>query len=231
MKSLLMLFLVSAQLIVFCAVKLSQAGTWREDFEDRMEDEWQISNPNRRVEKWWVDDGEAVGEIFQPGFMSVWLTGNLNWQNYSVSCRSKLVEEKEEPGTVGLTLHNREGGGSRYLFILAPTLGIVRIIRVAPEGLFIFTFPFVTELNRWYQLKASISEEIMQFRIDDKVFLGRDLNPLAGGKAGLLVSNAQARFDDIEISGSNIKNGGPGRARSITKRRILTKVWANLRKH
>ena len=47
------------------------AGTWRDDFEDKDTREWKIFNIDRQVEKWWIDDGEAVGEIFLPGFMSL----------------------------------------------------------------------------------------------------------------------------------------------------------------
>ena len=48
----------------------SFAGTWRDDFEDNDTREWKIFNIDRKVEKWWVSDGEAIGEIFLPGFMS-----------------------------------------------------------------------------------------------------------------------------------------------------------------
>ena len=61
----------------------SFAGTWRDDFEDKDIREWKIFNIDRKVEKWWVSDGEAVGEIFLPGFMSLWLTGELTWKHYS----------------------------------------------------------------------------------------------------------------------------------------------------
>ena len=73
----------------------SFAGTWRDDFEDKDTREWKIFNLDRKVEKWWISDGEAVGEIFLPGFMSLWITGELTWKNYSLSCRAKLVEGQE----------------------------------------------------------------------------------------------------------------------------------------
>ena len=113
---------------------------------------------------------------------------------YSVSCRAKLVEEKNDPATVGLTLHDRGEEDTRYLFFVEVTLGIVRIIKATPDGWFIRSFPFVTEIDTWYQLKATINGELMEFQVDDQVFLGRDLDPLEGGQAGLVVSDARARF-------------------------------------
>ena len=68
----------------------SFAGTWRDDFEDKDTREWEIFNIDRKVEKWWVNDGEAVGEIFLPGFMSLWLTGELTWKHYSLSLPSEV---------------------------------------------------------------------------------------------------------------------------------------------
>ena len=56
-------FLISG-LVICCLVwhQLSLAGTWRDDFEDKDTREWKIFNLNRQVEKWWVNDGEAVGD-------------------------------------------------------------------------------------------------------------------------------------------------------------------------
>jgi len=229
MKPLLIMWLVGFQLVVCSASKISKAGTWRDDFEDRITKEWTIFNLDRRVERWWVNEGEAVGQIFQPGFMSLWLTGKLDWDEYTVSCRAKLVEEKDDPATFGLTLHDRGAEDSRYLFFVEFTLGVVRIIRAAPEGWFVRTFPLVTEIDTWYQLKATIKGELMEFQVDNEVFFGRDLVPLEGGQAGLVISDGQARFDDIEISGVNIKNGGPGRPHPVDEKRKLTMMWAEIK--
>ena len=91
MKKLMLMIAVST-LACFLIAESQQtfAGTWRDDFEDNDTREWEIFNIDRKVEKWWIDDGEAVGEIFLPGFMSLWLTGELTWKNYSVSLSSKV---------------------------------------------------------------------------------------------------------------------------------------------
>ena len=229
MKPVLVNWIIGILLLVSCPCQFVQSGTWRDDFEDKIITEWTIYNLDRRVEKWWIDNGEAVGEIFHPGYMSLWLTGELNWRDYSVSCRVKLVEEKNHPATVGLTLHDRGEEDSRYLFFVEVTLGVVRIIITTPDGWFVRTFPFETEIDTWYQLKATINGEFWEFQVDDQVFVGRDLNPLEGGQAGLVVSDARARFDDVEISGPNIKNGGPGQPRPVDEKQKLPTVWARIR--
>ena len=86
------------------------AGTWRDDFEDKDTREWKIFNIDRQVEKWWVSNGEAVGEIFLPGFMSLWLTGELTWKNYSLSCRAKIGgRQKRTPEYRADTSRQRRG--------------------------------------------------------------------------------------------------------------------------
>ena len=47
----------------FSSILPAFAGTWRDDFEDDKTTEWEIYNLDKRHEKWWIDDGEAVGEI------------------------------------------------------------------------------------------------------------------------------------------------------------------------
>ena len=209
----------------------SLAGTWRDDFEDKDTREWKIFNIDRKVEKWWIDDGEAVGEIFLPGFMSLWLTGELTWKNYSLSCRAKLVEDKNEPPTIGLTLHDRGEEDSRYLFFLDYIFGTVRIVRAVHDDWDIITYQFEAEIDTWYDLTATIYEDgTLEFKIDDEVFTALDEDILKGGQAGLVVADGRAHFDDVEITGENIQNGGPGKARPVEPQTKLATTWGKIKK-
>ena len=205
------------------------AGTWRDDFEDRTEREWEIYNLNRQVEKWWVNDGEAIGQIFERGFMSLWMAGSLDWSNYSVSCRAKLVDEKNDDASVGLTLYDRGDEDLRYLFFVNFTIGTVSIIKATPNQWFVRNFPFVADMDTWYELRATVNEDVLEFRVDDEVFLGRDLEPFKSGQAGLVVSNARAHFDDVEVAGQDIKEGGPGKPRAVDTVNKLATTWGRMK--
>ena len=210
----------------------SFAGTWRDDFEDNDTREWKIFNIDRQVEKWWIDDGEAVGEIFLPGFMSLWLTGELSWKNYSVSCRAKLVEDKDEPPTIGLTLHDRGEEDSRYLFFIDYIFGIVRIVKAVQDDWGTITYLFNAEIDTWYQLTATIYEDgTLEFKVDDAVFTAVDEDLLRGGQAGLVVADGRAHFDDFEITGDNVSNGGPGKPRPVEPQTKLTTTWGHLKSY
>ncbi len=217
------------------------AGTWRDDFEDNDTREWKIYNLNRQVEKWWINDNEAVGEIFEPGFMSLWLTGDLKWENYSVSCRAKLVDDRNEPPTIGLTLHDRGEEDSRYLFFIDYVFDIVRIVKSVHDDWSTVQHFFAPEEDTWYQLKATVYEDgNLEFSIQNmdaevdaepQVFTAFDPDPLPGGQAGLVIADARARFDDVEITGDNIPNGGPGRRtlQAVSPRSKLATTWGKLK--
>lgn len=207
------------------------AGTWRDDFEDNDTREWKIFNLDRQVEKWWIDDGEAVGEIFLPGFMSLWITGELTWKNYSLSCRAKLVEDKNEPPSIGLTLHDRGEEDTRYLFFIDYVFGTVRLVKALRDNWFPVIYPFDAEIDTWYELTATIHEDgTLEFKVDDEVFTAVDDDPLKGGQVGLVVADGKAHFDDVEVTGANVKNGGPGKARPVEPQTKLATTWGNLKK-
>ena len=208
----------------------SFAGTWRDDFEDDNIKEWEIYNLNRQFEKWWIDDGEAVGEILEDPFLSIWNTGELSWEHYSVSCRVKLVEDGFGTPRVDLTLHDREDEDSRYAFLLDYENNIASIHRWAPGNGFVAQ-PFTVEIDTWYTLTATVTEEgSLFFQIDNFLFAGTDSSPLEGGKVGLIVGNARARFDNFQVTGENIPNGGPAKSFAVEPAEKLSTTWGKLKK-
>ncbi len=229
MKSIFVLWIVFLQIAALTYGEMSFAGTWRDDFEDRITREWKIYNFHREVENWWVNKGEAVGQIFDPGFMSLWLTGKFEWENYSLSCRAKLVKERNDPPSIGLTLHDRGEEDTRYLFFIDFLFGTVSITKATPNRWFPRVFPFVAEIDTWYQLKAIVNEGQLEFQVNDQIFTAEDLDPLKPGQAGLVVANGQARFDDVAIRGQSIRNGGPGRPRAVNTKGKLSTRWGEIK--
>ena len=229
MKPNCFLSIVLVLVIVLMCGQIGFAGTWRDDFEDRITKEWKIYNLDRQVENWWVNQGEAVGRIFKRGFMSLWLTGKLDWENYSVSCRAKLVKERNDPAYVGLTLHDRGDEDSRYLFFINFFFGTVSIIKAGPNAWSTREFPFVSDIDTWYRLRASANDGQLEFQVNDQVFVSEDSSPLKPGQAGLVVGNAEGRFDDVAITGVNIRNGGPGRPHAVDTQEALTTTWGRIK--
>lgn len=213
----------------FFTSQFTLAGTWRDDFEDNDIREWEIFNRVRQHEKWWINDGEAVGEIFENPFFSLWTTGELTWEYYTVSCRAKMVEDGNGPPYIGLTLHDRGEENSRYIFLIDYFNEIASIERRA-VGNGEATRAYTAEIDTWYELEATVYEDgSLDFRINDFIIKAIDDDPLEGGKVGLVVGNARARFDDFQITGENIPNGGPGKPRPVAPQTKLATTWGRLK--
>ena len=166
---------------------------------------------------------------FSPGFWSLWLTGDLEWKNYSVSCRAMLDDDKNEPPSVGLTLHDRGDEGSRYVFLLDYVINQVTIIKDVLGGSGV-AFPYVPEKGVWYDLKATVFEDgTLEFQVNDSVFTAVDPQPLEGGKAGLVIGDARARFDNFAVTGDNVQDGGPGKPFDVEPRAKLATTWGSLK--
>ena len=225
---------ILSTVLVLAAVLVAEAtvfaGTWRDDFEDRITREWKIYNLDRQVENWWINKGEAVGRIFKRGFISLWLTGKLEWENYSVSCRAKLVKERNDPARVGLTLHDRGDEHSRYLFFINYFFGTVSITKAGPNMWSTREFPFPSDIDTWYKLRATVNKGQLEFQVNDQVFVAEDPEPLKPGQAGLVVGNAEGRFDDVAVTGATIKNGGPGRPHAVNTQGVLATAWGQIKR-
>ena len=222
--------------VVLCAMVFNQqsfAGTWTDAFEDNNTQEWELFNTfDEKEAKWWIDRGEAVAETFEPhhDFPTVWATGKLTWKNYSLSCKAKLIKAKQVPATLGLILHQRSEEPAYYVFQIFYPWKIVHITKYTDKATTLGEFDFAAKLNRWYTLTASIDNRgRLKFQIDDKVFTATDKNRIKSGKAGFEVSGAQVRFDDVEITGSNIPNGGPGTL-PVKPSGKLAMTWGKLKR-
>ena len=219
---------------------LTFAGTWRDDFEDNKTNEWEIFNLVRQHEKWrvsdgvavrqhekWrVSDGVAIGEIFEDPFLSLWRTGEQDWEFYTLSCRMKLDDDKTLPPRIGLTLHDRGDEGSRYLFLINFDTNIASISKEIPGGGIVLS-PVEVEKGIWYDISGTVFEDgSLEFLINGEIVISAfDRSPLDGGLAGLVVQNAQASFDNVQISGDNIPNGGPTKSFDVAPQEKLTTTW------
>ena len=126
-------------------------------------------------------------------------------------------------------LHDRGDEHSRYLFFIDFFSSTVLITRAEPNQWFTREFPFESDIDTWYQLRATVGDGQLEFQVNDQVFTAEDQFPLKPGQAGLVVGNAEARFDDVAITGENIKNGGPGRPRAVDTRGTLTTIWGQIK--
>ena len=227
--------------LVVCSFALNQlalAGTWKDSFEDNDMSEWKIVDDwENGAGKWWADNGEVVAESLAELGFAMWLTGESTWEYYAVSCRAKLVKgkHKTEPPTFGIVMHykNDELLDPHYYFRVIADFNFISIRKFRPFPALPVTlgeFDFEVKADRWYQLTATIHRNgKIEFQIDKQLFTLADPNLLGPGQAGLFVSDAEVRFDDVEITGSNIDDGGPGKTRPVEPKAKLATIWGHLK--
>ena len=229
--------------LVICSVSLNQfalAGTWKDSFEDNDMSEWKIVDDwENAAGKWWSNKGEAVAESLGESSFAMWLTGESTWEYYAVSCQAKLVKSKKEPATFGIVMHANNNElldgllDEHYYFSVIGDFNFISIRKFHPfpaEPVTLGEFDFEIKVDRWYQLTATIQRNgKIEFQIDEQLFTLSDPNLLGPGQAGLFISDAEVRFDDVEITGSNIDDGGPGKARPVEPKTKLATIWGHLK--
>ena len=224
---------------VVCSVALNQlafAGTWKDSFEDDITPEWTLSSGNHVKEKWRVHEGEAIGEtVNRLNFLSLWVTGDVKWQNYALSCRAQLTKVKQDSASFGLLLYFNSEKFSLYLLRIHYGSGTATILKILPppqRPVQLGSLDFSVQVDKWYRLTAAVYKNgTLEFQIGKKLLrvVDHDIPRLESGKAGLVVGDAQARFDDVEITGANIPNGGPGKGRPVEPQAKLATIWGQLK--
>lgn len=224
---------------IVCSVVLNQfafAGTWKDSFEDDITSEWTLFSGNHKKEKWRVHEGEAIGEtINHPDFLSFWVTGDAKWQNYVMSCRAQLTKVKKDSASFGLLLYLKRERLSVYLFRIHYGTGSASILKILPppqRPVQLGSLDINVKVDTWYRLTAAVYKNgTLEFQIGKKLLRVVDHNNprLESGKAGLIVDSAQARFDDVEITGANIRDGGPGKGRPVDPLAKLATIWGHLK--
>ena len=229
----------------------SFAGTWEDDFSKKDNSKWEEFNiaawqldPEEIDDIWEIKNGEVYGSRHELFKKSMFLTGELTWRNYSVTCQAKFIGDEKKTAMLGLILHARVKENKRYMFLLnyfdqkatiVATAGPLKQDGEPFKGWTQEIIKFKIEFNTWYLLTASVvTNDQLQFKIrnmDDAKNIGelklKVLEPIvSGGLTGFLVENADAVFDNIKITGKNIPNGGTFPVESRSK---LTTMWGRLK--
>ena len=190
----------------------SFGGTWEDDFSKNDNSNWKVFNiaawehvPDLDSAKWEIKNGEVYGSIHELFKKSMFLTGELTWTNYSVSCHAKFIGEEEKTAMLGLILHARINENKRYMFLInyfdqkatiVATAGPLKQGGEPFKGWSQKIIDFKIEFNTWYLLSASVvTNDQLQFKIrnlDDAKNIGelklKVLEPLeSGGFTGFLV--------------------------------------------
>ncbi len=255
MDKLMRFYLIVCTITTFfmCVVSPCIAGTWRDAFTDNDTRHWKTydttlidHDASLNLSKWQIDDDQVVGEIFDEGATTLLLTGDSYWKYYSISCRAKFVKNSTSNVAFGLVLHAKVDQEylHQYMCLIETISDTARISKIMGEPFEDWeetTFPFVAEEDQWYKLTATIDNTgKLTFKIrksstnvdesEEVIFTATYPKTREGGYAGLYLSGAKVRFDDVEIKGNNIPNRSAGEAFSVEPQDKLAAIWGDLKK-
>jgi hypothetical protein len=167
----------------------TQAGTFKDNFDDGNFDGWKILDFCNDRPEWKVEKGILTGK-HQGACSASLIFGENGWRNYSIECDAKMVESfpVNHISAIGLDLR-----------VPVPNPGSVVGLYVTPGKAVIETWinlqlasssaikPFDLQLNQWYRLKGVVSGDNFEFYIDGKLMASLSEARLATGYVGVEV--------------------------------------------
>lgn len=226
------------------------AGTFVETFDEDLAD-WQELNEHDAIPcAWEIIDAEL--EMTNPGGGArFFTTGDETWQDYSIEVNVKPLE-KRGPGNIGI-LARVKGNRAVWclvsdLFLNDPESKVMCISRDFDEktGEALYVKPHrLLRLDKWSQLKLSVSEDHFIFSINGKkitetgdpfillhggeelMIKTKDIASHPTGSTGFGLANYTARFDNITITGAGIPDKG---GLSVMPSAKLATTWASLKR-
>lgn len=207
------------------------AGTWVQDFENDILDEWSKNNNLK------IDNG-SMSFYSKLGATAIWMKPS-NWKNYSLEA-SILLAEKLSVGDMEMSLciYSQAQTMSCYGFCLqfiggkyasdeAQINNILNFVNVTH----MVRKKYDIEENTWYRLKGVIDAKHLSFYINQELILETDVANLLpeSGTVGIYVSGVRMLFDDLVIIGDDIPNVGLP-VTNIEHDNKLATSWGHIRK-
>ena len=186
------------------AVSTAFAGTWKYDFNDGKADGWEGI-----VGKWKVED-KAYAETGWTQYAKT-TAGEESWEDYTVECDVTLVESFAGGGSkdcAGLLVRTDQKGENGFRFWIrtdmAPQFSkwIDNNFEHIKQDILVGI-----EIGETYHLKVIIEGNTYQgFINDEEVVVYDDKDGFRkSGMIGLITYQAHPHFDNVTVSGENIK--------------------------
>jgi hypothetical protein len=208
-------------LLLLAATLVTNAGTWFDDFsQSTLGQDW-----SGDTSFFSIRDGALDGLSASPvaPVPLHWLEVGNGWSNYVVQCSVNVVLPNLLICTKGALLlrHNADEG---YVFALHVATKTIEVYRLS-NGEILLSKDAPLELGTWYQVRAELQGDQMNFFVDDQLIgtVVDDRSP--GGATGVAVQDTmETLFDNFTVTGSNIPSNGLAASRA-GQQIILT--WPN----
>ena len=209
----------------------TQAGTFKDDFNDGNFDGWNIIELGVcGGSEWKVENGMLTAKSNPQGqglCGASLLFGENEWQNYSIECDAKMVKILSDKAGIGLNLRisvNDGNGIWAWASLVTAAIQSMRFFDVSK----LVEEPFDLQVNQWYRLKLVVSKDSIEFYIDGKLMasLFEPSQPFSIGRSvGLFVRNCEAQFDNVVITGDDV----PGNSFAVLHQDKLATSWGSIK--
>lgn len=167
------IIIVSSLLMVALMFSLTtQAGTFKDDFNDGNFDGWSIIELGVCGGSVWnVENGVLTAKSTPQGqglCGASLLFGENEWRNYSIECDAQMVKILSDKAGIGLNIRiSVNDGDGIWAWTSLVTAGIqsmkvFAIVKIVEE-------PFDLQMNQWYRFKWVVSKDSSEFYIDGKL--------------------------------------------------------------
>ena len=224
--------IVSSLLMVALMFSLTtQAGTFKDDFNDGNYDGWSIIELGVCGGSVWnVENGVLTAKSNPQGqglCGASLLFGENEWRNYSIECDAKMVKILSDKAGIGLNLRILVNDGDGIFASVTPVTVLIHSMKVFAD-VKIVEEPFDLQVNQWYRLKLVVSKDSIEFYIDGKLMasLFEPSQPFSIGRSvGLFVRNCEAQFDNVVITGDDV----PDSSNAVTRQGKLATTWGQMK--
>lgn len=223
----------------------SFAGVWSDNFENETLDGWEIYNFAEGIESWeqrideegnsvvtgWIEEANSrsILELKPEG------ADPKEWNNYTVRFRVRLDSELMDGINThfGLWFYTNLENGYYHECTIYPQRGRTEIWSDTPGSIATFWRDGTFEAGVWYNIKVSIeavdkARDRISFKINDADPIVVTWETLVkSGGIGLVIYYGTVSFDDFQLAGSSIPNGGD--ALSVEPQQKSAQIWGKLK--
>ncbi len=236
----------TALMIAAAMAQPSFAGVWRDSFENEGLDDWEIYNFAEGIESWeertdedgngvvtgWIEEEDGSLSILE---LKPRGSDPARWNNYTVRVRARLDSELVGGFNTyfGLYLYTNIDQGLYHECSINPQTARAEIWSYTVDSLGTFWRDQNFEQGVWYNIKASVEtidgdRDRITFQIDDnEPLVVTWATSVKSGGVGLIVYYGTVSFDDFELVGLSIPNGGD--ALSVDPKQKSAQIWGELK--
>lgn len=195
------------------------AGSWSDDFEDAASVEWEEAG---EPADWTESGGVLNGELIEVDNRALRVTGDEEWEDYSVSCMANVHNLAGGDWTGIVFRYQNEDSYAWFGMSVAWTQ-----FAAGDAGNTLILEGMKVGFRQWYTLRAEVKGALVDMYLDDELLLQFEGGAPVSGRVGVFSARSLPQFDDFRVQGEQVADGGPGFAVSAAGK--VAVAWARMK--